>query len=140
MTYTQGALVAGTALIGDVGGQVRATAGGVALNVRILSAAASTNGTVVKASAGRLYRIRGYNAAAAVRYIKLSNSTTVTVGTTAVVDTIALAPNSVFDIDFGLYGRYFSTGICFGLTTGSADNDTGALTAGDILGMNNWYA
>ena len=133
-------LPAGTNAIGDVGGVIRTAAGGLSTPIRIISAAASTNGTVVKNSTGRLYKIRGYNAAATVRYIKLYNSTTVTVGTTAVVDTIPLKPLDFFDIDFGEIGRSYATGICFGLTTGSADNDTGALTAGDIVGMNVYFA
>lgn len=107
---------------------------------RLISAAATTNGTVVKATAGRVYKIRGYNAAAAVRYLKFSNSATITPGTTAVVCTFALKPSSDFDIDFGTLGLFFSTGICFCLTTGSADNDTAALTAADIVGLNIFFA
>ncbi len=135
------ALVAGTALIGDVGMQVRATAGGISTVVRLISAAATTNATVVKGSAGRLYKIRGYNAAAAVRYLKLYNKATApTVGTDTPVATIALAPSAVFDLDMSDIGQYFATGIGFALTTGSADADTGALTAADVVGMAVWYA
>ena len=135
-----GSLAAGTNLIGDVGGQVRATAGGMASISRLVSAAASTNGTIVKASAGRVYKIRGYNAAATIRYLKFSNATSVTVGTTAVTETFILPALSVFEIDFGAIGRYFSTGICYGLTTGAPDNDTGALTAADVAHLNVYFA
>jgi hypothetical protein len=134
-------LGAGTAAIGDAGGTVRAGAGGLSSNNRLLSAAATTNATSVKASAGRLYKIRGQNASASVRWLKLYNKATApTVGTDTPVYTFALAASSVIDIDFGLLGLYFSTGIAFALTTGSADNDTGALTAGDVLGLNSMYA
>ena len=140
-SVTLSALPAGTNLIGDVGGQVRATSGGLASISRLLSSAASTNATVVKGSAGRAYKIRGYNAAAAVRYLKLYNKATApTVGTDTPVATIALKPSDIFDIDFGLLGEYFGTGIGYALTTGAPDADTGALTAGDVLGMNIWYA
>lgn len=132
---------AGTSLIGDVGVQTRATTGGLASITRIVSAAASTNATVVKGSAGRVYKIRGYNAAAAVRYLKLYNkATSPTVGTDTPVVTIALKPTDAFDIDFGAIGEFFSTGIGLAMTTGSADADTGALTAADVVGLNVWYA
>lgn len=140
-SVTVGALPAGTSLIGDVGGQVRATTGGLASIARLISAAASTNATNIKGSAARVYKIRGYNAAAAVRYLKLYNKATApTVGTDTPVATIALKPSDIFDIDFGLLGEYFATGVGYALTTGSPDADTGALTAADVVGMNIWYA
>lgn len=105
---------------------------------RIVSAAASTNGTTAKASAGDLHRIRGYNAAAAVRYLKIYNKASApTVGTDTPVLTYALGPAREFDIDAG--GFYFSTGIAYAMTTGSADADTGALTAADVVGLNITY-
>lgn len=61
-------------------------------------------------------------------------------GTDAPILTIALAPSKEFSIDFNIIGEYFSTGIGYGLTTGAPDADTGALTAGDIVGMNVWTA
>lgn len=128
-------------VIGAVENNVVATTGGLASTARLLSAAASTNATSVKGSAGRLYKIQGYNAAAAVRYLKLYNKATApTVGTDTPVRTIALPPLTAFDLDWSNLGYYFSTGIAFALTTGSADADTAALTAGDILGLNMDYA
>lgn len=109
-----------------------------ALASRIVSAAASTNATSAKASAGDLHRIRGYNAAAAVRYLKIYNKASApTVGTDTPVLTYALAPSREFDINVG--GFYFSTGIAYAMTTGSADADTGALTAADVVGLNVTY-
>lgn len=103
---------------------------------RLLSVAASTNSTNVKASAGRVYAIQGYNAANAVRYFKLYNKATApTVGTDTPVKTLALPPGVGFAFDWSR-GYAFATGIGFGLTTGAADNDTGALTAADVLGIN----
>lgn len=130
----------GTNLIGDVSGQPRAGAGGLALPNRLVSSAASTNGTVVKASAGRVYKIVGYNNSATLRFLKLHNSATVTPGTTAVVSTYALKPNDYFDIDFGLIGQSHTTGICYSITGLAADNDTTPIALGDIAGLNVWFA
>jgi len=105
---------------------------------RIVSAAASTNATSAKASAGDLHRIRGYNASAAVRYLKIYNKASApTVGTDTPLLTYALAPSREFDINVA--GVYFSTGIAYALTTGSADADTGALTLADVVGLNITY-
>lgn len=135
------ALVASTALIGDVGAQVRATSGGITTVGRSLSSLATTNPNNVKPAAGRLYKIRGYNALAGVIYLKLYNKASApTVGTDIPAATIPLAPSSHFDVDFGLLGEYFSTGISFALTTGSPDSDTGAIAAGNIVGLNLFYA
>lgn len=106
---------------------------------RITSAAASTNATVAKASAGDLFTAVGYNAAATLRYLKIYNKATApTVGTDTPVLTLALPPTAAFAFDFP--SQYFSTGIAYALTTGVADSDTGALTAGDILALNLAYA
>ncbi|RWB98857.1 MAG: hypothetical protein EOQ56_19170 [Mesorhizobium sp.] len=106
---------------------------------RIPSAAASTNATSAKASAGDLHCISGYNAAATVRYIKFyAKATAPTVGTDTPVITLALPPTSAFNINMN--GHYIATGIGYGLTTGAADADTGALTAADIVGLTVTYA
>lgn len=103
---------------------------------RITSAAASTNATVGKNAAGNLFGVYGYNAAAAVRYVKLYNKATApTVGTDVPVLTLAVAASSAFSFAFA-GGIYFSVGISFALTTGNGDADATALTAGDILGLN----
>jgi len=138
---TPTSLVAGTALVGDVSMQPRAVTGGYTSVNRLLTAAASTNATVVKASAGRLYKAAGYNAAASVRYLKIYNKATApTVGTDTPIVVFALAPSSAFNLDLAPFGQYFATGIGFSLTTGVADADTGALTAADVVGMTIWYA
>lgn len=106
---------------------------------RIVSAAASTNATSAKASAGDLHLIRGYNASASVRYLKIYNKASApTVGTDTPVLTFALGPTREFDIN--LCGYYLSAGIAYAMTTGSADADTGALTAADVVGLNVTYA
>lgn len=135
-TDVTAATPAGTNLIGRAVADASAATGGIASTSRVMSAAASTNATSAKTSAGRLYSIQGYNAAATVRYLKLYNkSSAPTVGTDTPVKTLALPPGCAFAFDWS-NGYSFSAGIAYALTTGSADSDTGSLTSGDILGLN----
>lgn len=103
---------------------------------RLLSAAASTNATLVKDGRTALKGIQGYNAAAAARYLKLYNKTSApTVGTDTPVKTIYLPANTAFVLDFP-HGYDFSLGLGFAITGAAADNDTTACAAGDILCLN----
>lgn len=131
-TFTQPALVAGSALIGDVAMQYRASATGAASATHIVSAA-TTNATVVKAGAGRLLGWSLANTNAAWRYVKLHNQTTTPTAGSGVVRTIAIPPNGVsnFSLEGGLA---FATGIALTTVTGSADADTTAVGVGDIIG------
>lgn len=105
---------------------------------RIASSANSTNATVVKASAGDVFSVTAYNSNAAARYLKLYNKATApTVGTDTPVMTIPMPPMAAVNIN--LQSMYFATGIGLALTTGAADSDTGAVGAGDILGLNVSY-
>lgn len=107
---------------------------------RLVSAAATTNATVVKNAAGRLYEFTGYNAAGAVRYLKFYNKATApTVGTDIPILTFALPPGAGFVVELSAYGYAFSTGISYATTTGSADNDSAAVTLADIVGLNIFY-
>jgi hypothetical protein len=110
-----------------------------ALTARLLTAAASTNDTLVRAGIGDLFRIQGYNANAAARYLKLYNKATAPTSADTPIMTRRLAPQSEFVLDFPT-PFYFSLGIGYRLTTGVADADTGALTAGDVEAMNIAYA
>lgn len=106
---------------------------------RITASAASTNATLAKNATGNLFLAAGYNSNAAVRYLKIYNKASApTVGTDTPTFTFALPPTGAFAID--LPSQYFSTGIAYALTTGSADSDTGAVAANDILGLNIAYA
>ncbi|MDO9334940.1 MAG: hypothetical protein Q7T61_00935 [Caulobacter sp.] len=106
---------------------------------RIASAAASTNATSAKTSAGTLFFATGYNAAASVRYLKIYNKASApTVGTDVPVLTLAIPASAGFAFDFPAMS--FATGIAYALTTGAADSDTGALTLADIVGLNIGYA
>jgi hypothetical protein len=115
------------------------------LVARLLSAAASTNATVVKATPGSLFTIVGVNANVAARYLKIYNkATSPTVGTDTPVATLYLPPSSVnggqFVFNFTSQPLNLTAGIGYALTTAAADADTGALTAGDVIALNITYA
>lgn len=118
-----------------------AATGGIPSTTRLLSAAGTSgDATNVKASAGRVYAIQGYNAASAVRYLKLYNSASApTAGSGTPVKTLALPALTAFALDWPV-GLTFSTGIGFTLVTGSADNSSTSVTAADILALNIDYA
>lgn len=107
---------------------------------RLLSAAASTNGTSVKVTAGDLFKISGYNASATARFLKLYNKASApTVGSDTPIWTEYLLPTSRFSFSFEV-PLYFSAGIAYALTVNAADADTTALTAADIVALNMAYA
>jgi len=115
------------------------------LTARLLSAAASTNATSVKASAGNVFTIVGVNANAAARYLKLYNKASApTVGTDTPILTLYMPPSTVnggqFSFSFGEFGQYFGTGIAYAMTTAAADADATALTAADVIAFNLTYA
>jgi hypothetical protein len=108
---------------------------------RLLSSAATTNATSVKASAGDLFKIAGNNTVASKRYLKLYNKASApTVGSDTPVLTFVLPLSAPFAIDLGATGQYFSTGIAYAITGAAADADTTALGAGDIECLNLTYA
>ncbi len=109
---------------------------------RLVSAAASVNATSVKTKSADLFRVGGYNASAALRYLKIYNKASApTVGTDAPVLTIPLEPSKSFSIALGgTGGIYLSAGLAYAITIGAADNDAGALTAGDITCLSLDYA
>ena len=138
---TTATIAPGANLVGDVGNQARATTGGIVAPFRLLSSAATTNATLIKASAGRLFLIVGRNNVASIRYLKFYNKASApTVGTDVPVLTIALDASSRFEIDLNPYGQFFTTGIAFAITGAVADNDTTAIAAADILALNAWFA
>lgn len=113
----------------------RLTAGQTATaTARLLSAAASTNATSVKASAGVVAQISGYNASTAARFLKIYDKASApTVGTDTPRMTLYLPPGAAFVFDCC---DSYTLGIAFAITTSAADADTGALTAGDIICLN----
>lgn len=132
VSFTQPALVAGTAAIGDVGQQYRANATGAASGTHLVSAA-NTNPTVVKASAGRLLGYVLTNNAASKVYVKFHNQTTSPTAGTGVVRSVGIPAGAT--VTFSLEGGIaFSTGIALTTVTGAADADNTAVALNDIVG------
>lgn len=75
------------------------------------STAYETN-RVVKASAGVLFSVTGYNSKASQQFIQLHNTTSLPADTAVPVITFLVPATSNFSLDFGgKFGRYFNTGI-----------------------------
>lgn len=129
LAAVQGPVPAGTNLIGTVQ-PVSGTSGG--LTPFTLTAAASTNATNVKASAGQLYKADLSNNSATLAYVSFyNNSGTPTCGTSIVYQMMIPANSTsgagwVSNSDIGLA---FSSGIAICVTTGIAGTGNVAATA-----------
>lgn len=66
---------------------------------------------VIKASAGVLYGLSGYNNKPSQQFIMIFNSATVPADTSLPAIIITANPNSNFSWDSGTYGKFFSAGI-----------------------------
>lgn len=103
---------------------------------------ATTNANVVKASGGNLYSIVAIGLTSTVRYLKLYNKATApTVGTDVPLMTIPVPANTQgagIAIPFSM-GVNFPLGIAIAVTSGLADNNTGAILANDVV-VNLTYA
>lgn len=99
----------------------------------LANSAATTNATSVKTSAGNITSLMAYNRNAATRYLKLYHKASApTVGTDTPSMVIPLPSGTVFNLDVGLVGLRWGTGIAYAITAGGADNDTGAVASGDV--------
>lgn len=92
----------------------------------------------VKGTAGQIYGWYLFNNASSIRYLKIYNATAanVVVGTTTPVITIpipAATSGGVAANVFSDVGIEFLTAITVAVTTGLADNDTGAPSANDVV-------
>lgn len=99
-----------------------------------INSAATTNGTLIKGSAGTLFSINAFNNGGAAAYVKLYNKATApTVGTdipVLVIPVPAGSQNQPFTL--GTLGHRFALGIGLAITGGSADNDTTAVAASQV--------
>lgn len=128
-----GSLAAGTNAIGDVGVQYRANAGGGASMANVVSAA-TTNPTVVKASAGRVVGGVLCNTNAAIRFLKFHNTSAAPTAGAGVVATVPLPPNQPVNLEF-VGGLAFATGISYTIVTGAAAADATAVGASEVTGF-----
>ena len=101
-----------------------------------LISTASTNANVVKNSGGNLYSIVAIGLSSTVRFLKLYNKATAPiVGTDIPVMTIPIPANTQgagISIPFSM-GVNFPLGISIAITAGSADNDSVAILANEVL-------
>jgi|SRR5579864_5240858 len=140
VTAITNALPAGTNTIGAVSPAVTTT-GGATPGRYLAAASANQDSTVIKNAAGQLYNaVAIVNVNAAIRYVKFYNKPSAPTSADTPVLTIGVPGNTA---GAGIVvpipsGSAFSAGISFRMTTGQADNDTGAVTAGD-LAMSYFY-
>ncbi len=66
---------------------------------------------IIKASAGYLFMVTGYNSKTSTQFIQLHNTISVPADTAVPVVIFAVPAASNFSFDLGKFGRYFSTGI-----------------------------
>jgi hypothetical protein len=131
-------LNAGSNLVGGFNNRL-ATANGYTI-ARLMSSAATTNATILKASAGNLYRIQYKNATATERYLKIYNKATApTAGTDTPILTIPLKANISEVIDLAPFGITGPTGLGYAITGAITDLDATAIVAGDIVGLHLFY-
>lgn len=74
------------------------------------SVALATN-LVIKASAGRLYNVQGYNSRTSSQFIQVHNAASLPADTAVPVATFIVPATSNFSLDFGALGIPLSTGI-----------------------------
>lgn len=103
-----------------------------------VKAAASTNATNLKASAGSIASIDVFNVAAYSVFLQLYNKASApTVGTDVPVWTIPIAAGTGFSRSFPT-GKSFATGISYAITKLQADTDTTVVVANDLTGSIDW--
>lgn len=108
---------------------IPATSGGLTLSHLI--AAATTNATSLKASAGQLYGAAIYNNASYPVYLKFYNKASApTVGTDTIVWEVPVQAGTQREVHTE-EGLAFATGIAYALTKGITDADTTAVALSD---------
>jgi hypothetical protein len=101
-------LPAGTNLIGAIKLQPDATSTYATTGVDSTAYEASH---ILKASAGNLYGLIGYNSKTASQFIQIHNSTTLPADAAVPLITFSVPASSPFSLDFGQFPKNFSTGI-----------------------------
>lgn len=128
-------LGAGTNSIGDVGLKPRTTGGFTTYH---LVSAATTNATVVKASAGQLFGWYVYNSNAAARKLVFHDTASTPTAGASVFFSIVIPPMSGANV-FTDIGIAFSTGLAITTVTGLADSDSTGVALNDLI-INLFYS
>lgn len=105
------------------------------LNPYRLISAANDNAAVIKPGAGQLHILTVINTGASIYYLKLYDKAgTPTAGDTPVhtYPIPASTGGNGFIVSSGSFGEQYNNGIAFRITSGGADNDTGACAAGAV--------
>lgn len=137
---TNGTAVSAMSVWKQISASIQAAAAslaGIASTARLPSAAASTNATNVKTSAGRVYSASGKNNAAYDIFLVLYDATTnpPVPGTTTIRKKVVCPAGQAFVYDWPL-GLSFAAGIGYAFTKLVADADTTVLVAADIIAFN----
>lgn len=102
-------------------------------SISTINSAATTNSTLVKASAGTVYNVTASNIAASIRCLKFYNKASApTVGTDIPILVIPIAAGGIINLDFGNLGARFTLGIALAITGAMADTDTTVIAASDV--------
>lgn len=109
---------------------VPVTTGG--LTAYHLVSGASTNATVVKASAGQLYGWYIYNSNASARKLAFHNTASTPTAGASVFLSVTIPGGSAANVEF-TNGIAFSSGISITTVTGLADTDNTGVAANDLL-------
>jgi hypothetical protein len=102
----------------------------------ILNSAATTNDTLVLTGTSGLQAFHAFNNGASVAYVKLYNKATAPASTDVPAMVIPIPAGGVSPpLTPGFSGFRFALGLGLRITTGVADNDTGAVAAGQVKVM-----
>ena len=123
------ALPTGTNTIGNVGLTPQTTNG---LTTFQLVAAATTNATNIKASAGQVFGWYIYNSNAAARKVAFHNTAGAPTAGASVLFSLMIPPSAGANVEF-TNGITFSTGIAITTVTGIANADSAAVALNDLL-------
>jgi len=100
----------------------------------VITTAATTNATSIKASAWTVYNISVTNKTASSIFVKLFNKATApTVGTDIPTIVLTIPTNSFFKTDFSRLGTRFTTWIAMSITWAFADADTTVTAAAAVI-------